>query len=236
MRLEQATMLVDEVFRLGMPSAGSFLRDSGFKRYGWAWMRKPKPGLSQVVEIEVRRAERAAFFTVDLGVKISAVSDALKDSRGSGPDWTLKTNLGHFSRREDAVWWALSSAKDALPAAREVLPLLMDHGVPFLDPLKDEAAVEEVLSRPDLEAAYGPQPIPPGVSLGILKAVAGRHEEAGLLLHREILRFMGHPYVHVILEAVRRLAVVLPPPPEPGKVVGIEALRLKRGTGALRHV
>jgi hypothetical protein len=128
------------------------LRKRGFTRKGSTFHLRAAEGWG-VVDFQKSQfgSSGQVRFTVNLGVTL----DRLSVARGDDPDrkpaehrCAWRCRLGTILERGDDRWWTVDTGTDLRALAAEVLPPIVDRGLPLIDERLSPSGFLEALARP----------------------------------------------------------------------------------------
>jgi hypothetical protein len=187
-----------------------FLARRGFRKGGRSFRRSTEPGVVQLINLQagmfelsppVLTANLYGKFTVNVGVAISEVFE-IQYGKPFKPtvqehECAINARLGELLPERRDVWWDLDDPK---AAADEVLGLMIDYALPFLERFGSRAAVREQWIAFN-ESEIGLNHVP-RMTVALLELANGHPDEARRLLEEQ-LRATKNPRVQ---DAMRRLA------------------------------
>jgi uncharacterized protein DUF4304 len=183
------------------------LRPLGFRKSGRTYNRLSPDGLTQVINLQIRRPDPIPpqladiyapgahdRFTVNLGVWVPEVAKyhlvAPRSTLIQEYDCQIRARLGDFVSPPEDVWWPLD---DSWPqGAAAALQLLESGGLPFL---------EQFGTRDGIVAGWLRRAPDSNIVIAIIEAQRGHAEQARALLAEQIggTQHRGHQqYVRVV--------------------------------------
>jgi hypothetical protein len=188
-----------------------FLERRDFRKSGRTFRRSREPGLVQVINLQAgmhviqpapHTADLYGRFTVNLGIAIAELYELQMgkpfNERVQEHECGIRARLGDFLEGAPDTWWDL--AREPEEVAQEVMGLLVDYGLPFLDRFDTRAAVrEQWVSYNESEVSLNHLP---RMTVALLELARGDRAAAQALLENQI-RCTTNPRVK---DAMRRLA------------------------------
>lgn len=188
-----------------------FFKWREFRKAGRTFRKEGEPGVIQVINLQagMYEVEPSSLttdyygkFTVNLGI---AIAEAYELQTGKPfkkavqeHECTIRARLGELLRGSPDLWWDLAGEAEAV--AHDVIGLLVDHGLPFLERFSSRAAVmDQWVSFNESEVTLNHVP---RMTVALLRLAQGDRGSARELLADQARR-TTNPKVK---EAMQRLA------------------------------
>ncbi len=183
------------------------LEAAGFTRRQLIFVRPAGPSTHHLIEFQANKYVTEPEFTVNLGVYIEGVNEALGWGQTKVDEITeascqLRERLGVLATGHD-VWW---SWKDPQTVTAEIRTLLNDKALPLLNQYSSRSAIVALWKRQGTR--FWPSRVNP-LELAALLSTEGEREAARSVLEQDLAQAEG-PRAVGVRKTMQRLGFPVP--------------------------
>ena len=181
---------------------------SGYCKRGRTFTRSLDSGLIHVINFQMGRRYLYGKFTINLGVCVPEIYRMIWDEDEpkfvDHGDCEIKKRIGELVSPPKDLWWDLN--KNPKKLSKKVVVHINIFGMPYLN---------QFISHDDIIQEWNEHGenigLPPraGLSIAILLANRGKHEQARSLLIQEYKRKKDEPYAEFVVDIAQRLGISL---------------------------
>jgi hypothetical protein len=188
--------------------AHKYLSQSGYKKKGRTFNKSLDSGLIHVINFQMGKRSLAGKFTINLGVYIPEIYRAVWDKEAprfvNHGNCEIEKRIGELIYPHEDLWWDLN--KNPKRLSKKVVKIIDKYSLPFLNKFNTQENI--ILEWNEHGESIG---LPPraGLSIAILLANSGKHEQARSLLIQEYEQTVKKPYAEFVISIANKLGISL---------------------------
>ena len=187
--------------------AHKYLNPFGYMKSGRSFNKSLDSGLIHVINFQMGKRSLAGKFTINLGVFIPEVYQAIWDKEATHinhGNCEIKKRIGFLTPTPKDLWWDLK--RNSRRLSKNVLMHLDKYGLPYLNQFNTQEDIILLWNKHGGSIGLPPRA---GLSIAILSANRGQHEAARRLLIKEYKNNKEHPYAETVINISKKLGIRL---------------------------